>query len=47
MEAPHMLIAVGTCRPCTQVVESIFKLREQQPTAIANEMRNALIDTFA
>lgn len=30
-----------------QVIESIFKLREQQPAAIANEMRNALIDTFA
>ena len=30
-----------------QVIESVFKLREQQPSAIANEMRNALIDTFA
>jgi len=30
-----------------QVIESVFKLREQKPSAIANEMRDALIDTFA
>ena len=30
-----------------QVIESVLKLREQKPSAIANEMRAALIDTFA
>ena len=30
-----------------QVIESVFKLREAKPSAVANEMRDALIDTFA
>ena len=30
-----------------QVIESVFKLREQKPSAIANEMRDALLDTYA
>ncbi|OZJ05453.1 Eukaryotic translation initiation factor 6 [Bifiguratus adelaidae] len=29
------------------VVESIFKLQEAQPTAIVNEMRDALVDTYS
>jgi len=28
------------------VVESVFKLRESQPSAIVDEMRKSLIDTF-
>ncbi|KAK8979242.1 hypothetical protein V6N11_000394 [Hibiscus sabdariffa] len=28
------------------VIESVFKLREAQPTAIVNEMRNSLIDSY-
>lgn len=28
------------------VIEGVFKLREAQPTALANEMRNSLIDTY-
>lgn len=28
------------------VIESVFKLREAQPSAIVNEMRRSLIDHF-
>jgi len=30
-----------------QVIESIFKLQEAQPASVANDMRNALLDTLA
>ena len=29
------------------VIESIFKLQNAQPTAIVNDMRDSLIDSFA
>ena len=29
------------------VMESIFKLQDAQPTAIVNEMRDSLVDTYS
>lgn len=38
---------VDTTSTELQVIESVFKLREAQPSAIVTEMRSSLIDAFA